>query len=30
MEEASSAVEITIPPKKGAFKEWASDQKAFK
>ena len=30
MEEASSAVEVTIPPKKGAFKEWASDQKAFK
>ena len=30
MEEASPAVEVTIPPKTGAFKEWASDQKAFK
>ena len=30
MEEASSAVEVTIPPKKWAFKEWSYDQKDFK
>ena len=30
MEETSSTVEVTIPPNKGAIKEWASDQKAFK
>ena len=30
MEETNSKVELTIPPNKGAFKEWASDQKAFK
>ena len=30
MEEASPTVAVTTPPKTGAFKEWASDQKAFK
>ena len=30
MEESSSTVQVIVPPKKGAFKEWASDQKAFK
>ena len=30
MEQTNSTVEITIPPKTSTFKEWASDQKAFK
>ena len=30
MEQTNSTVEITVPPKTTTFKEWASDQKAFK
>jgi len=30
MENTNSNVQITVPSKRGAFKEWASDQKAFK
>ena len=30
MEEANSTVKVVVPPKKGVFKEWASDQKVFK
>ena len=30
MEESSSSVQITIPSKQSVFREWASDQKAFK
>ena len=30
MENTESSVKIVVPPKQGAFKEWASDQKAFK
>ena len=30
MENSNSTAEIVVPPKKGAFEEWASDQKAFK
>ena len=30
MENTDTSVKIVVPPKQGAFKEWASDQKAFK
>ena len=30
MEESNTTVNVTVPPKTNAFKEWASDQKAFK
>ena len=30
MENTDTSVKIVVPPNQGAFKEWASDQKAFK